>query len=105
MVLDKKGKAEEAKSALDQELVFKASIKRNKIVSDYIGRNVLELNDRELETFIERAIDSDFEEKGDNDVIRFFEKEIASKNKPFNEKAIRDMMNLEFVKAYNELKQ
>ena len=32
MVLENKGKAEETKSALDQELVFKASMKRNKEV-------------------------------------------------------------------------
>ena len=43
MVLEKKGRAEETKSALDQELVFKASIRRNKIVGHKIGENILSL--------------------------------------------------------------
>ena len=62
MVLEKKGRAEETKSALDQELVFKASIKRNKLVGQRIGKNILSLQGEDLETFIDKAIDSDFEE-------------------------------------------
>ena len=65
MVLEKKGRAEETKTALDQELVFKASIKRNKLVGKKIGEKILSLQGEDLETFIENAIDSDFEEKGD----------------------------------------
>ena len=104
MVFDKKGKAEEAKNALDQEIIFKACIKRNKVVGHYIGKNILNLNDKDLAVFIDRTIDADFEEKGDDDVIRFFAKEITSKNKSFDEDYIRKMMEKEFNKAYNELK-
>ena len=104
MVLEKKGRAEETKSALDQELVFKASIKRNKLVGQKIGKNILSLQGEELETFIDKAIDSDFEEKGDEDVFRFFKNEISSRNIDFDEELIRNMMNEEFKKAYDELK-
>ena len=104
MVLEKKGRAEETKSALDQELVFKASIKRNKLVGQRIGKNILSLQGEDLETFIDKAIDSDFEEKGDEDVFRFFKNEITSKNIDFDEELIRNMMNEEFKKAYDELK-
>ena len=104
MVLEKKGRAEETKSALDQELVFKASIKRNKLVGHRIGKNILSLQGEDLETFIDKAIDSDFEEKGDEDVFRFFKNEIKSRNIDFDEELIRNMMNEEFKKAYDELK-
>ncbi len=104
MDLSKKGKADEAINALDQELIFKASIKRNKIVAHYIGQNILNFNNDELDIFIDKAIDSDFEEKGDDDVFRFFQNEITSRNISFDEKAIRKMMDDEFQKAYNELK-
>ena len=104
MVLEKKGRAEETKSALDQELVFKASIKRNKLVGQRIGKNILSLQGEDLETFIDKAIDSDFEEKGDEDVFRFFKNEIKSRNIDFDEELIRNMMNEEFKKAYDELK-
>ena len=104
MVLEKKGRAEETKSALDQELVFKASIKRNKLVGQRIGKNILSLQGEDLETFIDKAIDSDFEEKGDEDVFRFFKNEITSRNIDFDEELIRNMMNEEFKKAYDELK-
>ena len=104
MVLEKKGRAEETKSALDQELVFKASIKRNKLVGQRIGKNILSLQGEDLETFIDKAIDSDFEEQGDEDVFRFFKNEITSRNIDFDEELIRNMMNEEFKKAYDELK-
>ena len=55
-------------------------------------------------TFIENAIDSDFEEKGDEDVFRFFKNEITSRNIDFDEELIRNMMSEEFQKAYEELK-
>ena len=45
-----------------------------------------------------------FEEKGDEDVFRFFKNEITSRNIDFDEKEIRIMMNEEFQKAYDELK-
>ena len=104
MVLEKRGRAEETKTALDQELVFKASIKRNKLVGQRIGKNILSLQGEDLETFIDKAIDSDFEEKGDEDVFRFFKNEITSRNIDFDEELIRNMMNEEFKKAYDELK-
>ena len=104
MVLEKRGRAEETKTALDQELVFKASIKRNKLVGQRIGKNVLSLQGEDLETFIDKAIDSDFEEKGDEDVFRFFKNEITSRNIDFDEDLIRNMMNEEFKNAYDELK-
>ena len=104
MVLEKKGRAEETKTALDQELVFKACIKRNKLVGKKIGEKILSLQGEDLETFIENAIDSDFEEKGDEDVFRFFKNEITSRNIDFDEELIRNMMSEEFQKAYEELK-
>ena len=104
MVLENKGKAEETKSALDQELVFKASMKRNKEVGLRVRQDILALEGNDLDLFIEKAIDSDFEEKGDEDVFRFFQNEITSRNISFDEKAIRKMMDDEFQKAYNELK-
>ena len=104
MVLEKKGKAEEIKSALDQELFFKASIRRNKIVGQKIGENILSLKGKDLELFIEMAINSDFEEKGDEDVFRFFKNQITSRKVNFDEIEIRKMMDEEFQKAYEELK-
>ena len=104
MVLENKRKAEETKSALDQELVFKASMKRNKEVGLRVGKDILTLEGKDLDLFVEKAIDSDFEEKGDEDVFRFFQNEITSRNISFDEKAIRKMMDDEFQKAYNELK-
>ncbi len=104
MVLEKKGKAEEIKSALDQELFFKASIKRNKIVGQKVGENILSLSGKDLELFIEMAINSDFEEKGDEDVFRFFKNQITSRKVNFDEIEIRKMMDEEFQKAYEELK-
>ena len=104
MVLENKRKAEETKSALDQELVFKACMKRNKEVGLRVGKDILTLEGKDLDLFVEKAIDSDFEEKGDEDVFRFFQNEITSRNISFDENAIRKMMDDEFQKAYNELK-
>ena len=104
MVLDKKGKGEEFKHALDQELVFKANIKRNKVVGKWVAENYLELSNEEIDVFVDKTVDSDFEEKGYEDVIRFFKKEFHLKNIFFDEIKIRKKMEDEFLIAYDKLK-
>ena len=104
MVFEKKGRGEEFKSALDNELTFKANIIRNKIVGRWIGENLLKYSESQLEDFIERTIDSDFEEKGYDDVLRFFEKELKLNNLDYNEDLIKSKMDEEFQKAYTNLK-
>ena len=43
-------------------------------------------------------------EKGDEDVFRFFKNQITSRKVNFDEIEIRKMMDEEFQKAYEELK-
>ena len=103
-MFEKKGKAEEKKEALNQELVFKASIKRNKIVGNWIGKDILGLSGDSLENFIDQTIDSDFEEKGDEDVINFLLKQVENFSDKVSENDIRKKMDIEFKNAYEDLK-
>lgn len=104
-MFEKKGKAEEKKEALNQELVFKASIKRNKIVGNWIGKEILGLSGDKLESFIDQTIDSDFEEKGDDDVISFLLKKIENISNKVSKDDIRKKMDDEFKIAYENLKK
>lgn len=104
MNLEKKGKGDEAKNALDKELTFKAQIMRNKIVGELVGKNYFKLFDSELSEFIDKAVDADFEEAGDDDVLRFFENEFKKRGLDFDKAKIRDLMVKHFEESYNKLK-
>ena len=104
MNLEKRGKGEEAKNALDKELTFKAQMTRNKIVGKLVGKNYFNLLDSELSEFIDKVVDADFEEAGDDDVLRFFENEFKKRGLEFNEVKIRDLMVKHFQESYNKLK-
>tara|TARA_B100001248_G_C27022284_1_gene292570 strand:+ start:158 stop:472 length:315 start_codon:yes stop_codon:yes gene_type:complete len=104
MNLEKKGKGEEAKNALDKELTFKAQMMRNKVVGELVGKDYFNLSDNELTAFIDKAIDADFEETGDDDVVRFFENEFKKRDLEFDEVKIRDLMVKHFEESYNKLK-
>ena len=104
MNLEKKGKGDEAKNALDKELTFKAQMIRNKTVGELIGKDYFNLVEKELSSFVDLAVDADFEEAGDNDVVRFFESEFEKRGLKFDEKKIRDLMIKHFEEAYAKLK-
>ena len=66
---DERGQGFEKKFAHDEELQFKAMARRNKLLGLWAA-GVLGKSEADAEAYAKEVVLSDFEESGDNDVLR-----------------------------------
>lgn len=62
-------RAEEAKFALDEETAFKVAARRNRLVGEWAAE-LMDLTPEETDAYKKAVVQADFEEAGDEDVIR-----------------------------------
>lgn len=62
-------RGEEAKFALDQETAFKVAARRNRLLGEWAA-GVMNLTEEETDAYKKAVVQADFEEAGDEDVIR-----------------------------------
>ena len=72
-------KSFENKFAHDQELQFKVTARRNKYLAEWVSKR-LGKNDIETDNYIKELIKADFEEPGDQDIIRKIKKDFEKNN-------------------------
>ena len=101
--LNDKGRAEEAKAALSEELRFKAEARRNKRVGLWFASEILGLSEESQQMFATDTMDADFEESGPEDVIRFLEQQAEKAGKQFDKAAVISKMSMEYNAALAEL--
>lgn len=85
----------ERKFVNDQEVEFKISAKRNKLLAIWVA-NILKLNEEQKKNYIADVIKSDFQEAGDGDVFKKIKKDLTGKN--IQDAEIRQKMS-EFLEA------
>ena len=66
---DDRERAFEAKYARDEEMQFRITARRNRLLGEWAARQ-MGLSEAEAETYAKDVIRSDFEEAGEHDVIR-----------------------------------
>ena len=66
---DDRERAFETKFAHDEEMKFRISARRNRLLGQWAARK-MGLNDAETESYAKDVVRSDFEDAGDHDVIR-----------------------------------
>lgn len=66
---DGREKAEEAKFARDEEMAFRITARRNKLVGQWAAAK-MGLTAEETDSYAKSVVQADFEEVGDEDVIR-----------------------------------
>ena len=66
---DDRERAFETKFAHDEEMKFRITARRNKLLGQWAARR-MGLNEAETESYAKDVVRSDFEEAGDHDVIR-----------------------------------
>ena len=66
---DDRERAFEAKYARDEEMQFRITARRNRLLGEWAARQ-MGLSDAEAEAYARDVIRSDFEEAGDHDVVR-----------------------------------
>ena len=62
-------RGEEAKYAFDEETAFKIAARRNRLVGEWAA-GLMDLTPEETEAYKKAVVQADFEEAGDEDVIR-----------------------------------
>jgi hypothetical protein len=99
---DKREEGFEKQFAHDEELKFKAMARRNKLLGLWAAGE-LGKTGAEAEAYAKEVVLSDFEEPGDDDVLRKVAKDLASKG--INEQKIRTKMNELLSQAVDQIKK
>ena len=88
---DKREEAFEKKFAHDEELRFKATVRRNKLLGLWAAEK-LGLSGAEADAYAREVVASDFEEAGDHDVFRKIRKDFDAKGVAQSDHQIRRTM-------------
>jgi hypothetical protein len=100
---DKREEGFEKKFAHDEELRFKATARRNKLLGMWAAEK-LGLAGPEAESYAKEVVMSDFEESGDNDVLRKLRKDFDAKGVAQSDQQIRAAMNDLLEQAIAQIK-
>ncbi|MCU0953157.1 MAG: DUF1476 domain-containing protein [Hyphomicrobium sp.] len=99
---DKREKAYEDMFARDSELKFKAESRRNKALAEWAG-GLMGLTGPALEDYVKEVRKADLAEKGDDDVFRKVQADLAAKGVQVSDTDIRQVMHESLAKAVNDL--
>ena len=99
---DDREKAFEKKFAMDQDLQFKTEARRNKLLGLWAAEK-LGMTGAEAEAYAKSVVTADFEEAGDDDVLRKVKGDLAAKSIKMDDKDLRQQMTLLMVEAKRQL--
>jgi hypothetical protein len=100
---DKRADGFEKKVAHDEELLFKASARRNKLVGLWAAEK-LGLKGADAETYAKGVVLADFEEAGEEDVFRKLRGDLDAKAAGVTDQEIRQAMDELLARAVDEIK-
>ena len=100
---DKREEGFEKKFAHDEELRFKATARRNKLLGLWVAEK-LGKTGADADSYAKSVVMSDFEEAGDDDVLRKVEKDLAAKGVAVPATEIRAKMNELLAEAVAQVK-
>ncbi len=89
--LDNRQKGFEAKFAHDEELRFKASARRNKLLGQWVAEQ-LGLQGDEADNYAKSVIKADLEEPGEDDVFRKIRKDLDDGSITLSDEDLRQRM-------------
>jgi hypothetical protein len=100
---DKREEGFEKKFAHDEELRFKANARRNKLFGLWAAEK-LGLTGDAANAYAKDVVLADFEEAGDNDVLKKVQKDLEAKGFSMSEPDLRRAMTDLMEKAISEIK-
>jgi hypothetical protein len=101
---DDREKAFESKFALDQELVFRVTARRNRLLGEWAGA-LMGLTSEETEAYAKAVVQADFEEAGDEDVVRKLLGDLTSAGVEMDEGRIRAALSDKAAEARRQFMQ
>ena len=99
----KREKGEERKYELDQQLIFKAESRRNKLLGLWLAENFGITGD-EAQAYAKEVIMADMDEPGIEDVMRKVMKDIEAKGSSVTEAQVREKIKEFYAIAIQQVK-
>jgi hypothetical protein len=99
---DDRERAFETKYARDQDMQFRVTARRNKLLGHWAAR-LMGLTDAEADAYAKEVVRADFEEAGDEDVIRKLIGDLTSAGVDVDETKIRQALEHKTVEARRQL--
>ena len=95
-------RAEEAKFALDGETAFRIAARRNRLLGEWAA-GLMKLTPEEADAYRKAVVQADFEEAGDEDVIRKLLGDLTAANADVTDAEIRVKLDEMTVEARRQL--
>ncbi len=95
-------KAEEAKFAHDEEMLFRIHARRNRLIGQWAAEQ-MGLSVAEAEAYAKSVVQADFEESGDEDVVRKLLGDLVGAGVDTSEAEVRTAMEAKLVEARRAL--
>lgn len=99
---DDRERAFEAKFARDEEMLFRVVARRNRLVGEWAA-GLMKLTPEETEAYAKAVVQADFEEAGDEDVVRKLYGDLIAANVDVDEGAVRKALDDQTVEARRQL--
>jgi hypothetical protein len=92
----------ETKFAHDQEMIFRVTARRNRLIGQWAA-GLMRLSPAETDAYAKAVVQADFEESGDDDIIRKLLGDLVSANVDIDEARIRHALEDKLVEARRQL--
>lgn len=101
---DDRGRAFENKFARDEDMAFRITARRNKLVGQWAAEQ-MGLTPAETDSYAKSVVQADFEEAGDEDVLRKILGDLTAAGIDTDEVAVRRALDEKLVDARRQLMQ
>ena len=95
-------RAAEAKFAHDEEMHFRVHARRNRLLGQWAA-DLMGLSAVEAEAYAKSVVQADFEEAGDEDVVRKLLGDLTSAGVDVSEAGVRDALEVKLIEAKRAL--
>jgi len=95
-------RAAEAKFAHDEDLKFRIQARRNRLLAHWAAER-MELSESEIESYAQFVVQADFEEAGDDDVVRKVIADMIMAGIPVQEPEVRAVLVEKHLEARRAL--
>jgi hypothetical protein len=101
-MFDDRERAFEAKFAHDQEMLFRVTARRNRLLGEWAAA-IMKLTPAETDAYRKAVVQADFEESGEEDVLRKVLGDLISAGTDADEAAVRAAMAEKMAEARRQL--
>ena len=99
---DDRERAFESKYARDEEMQFRIIARRNRLLGEWAAR-LMNLSEEETASYAKDVVRADFEEAGDDDVVRKVLGDLTAAGVDADEAKIREAMGHKMVEARRQI--